>query len=62
MIQAVITRIAGNSFALKRAAVTLTTDVVGLLGAIGKPNGLYLAAGVLPVALFWWLDAKGFAA
>jgi hypothetical protein len=58
MIQAVITRMAGNSFALKTGAVTLTTGVVALLSAIKNPTGVYVAAGVLPIAMFWWLDAK----
>jgi hypothetical protein len=58
MIQGVITRMAGNSFALKTLAVTLTTGVVALLGAIRKPSFFYVAAGLLPIAIFWWLDAR----
>jgi hypothetical protein len=58
MIQGVITRMAGNSFALKTLAVTLTTGVVALLGAIQKPSPLYTLAAVLPIVIFWWLDAR----
>jgi hypothetical protein len=58
MIQGVITRMAGNSFALKTLAVALTTGVVALLGAVQKPSFFYISAGVLPIAIFWWLDAR----
>lgn len=58
MIQGVITRMAGNSFALKTLAVTLTTGVVALLGAIQTPSQLYMLAALLPILMFWWLDAR----
>ena len=58
MIQGVITRMASNSFALKTLAVTLTTGVVALLGAIPKPSSIYILAALLPILMFWWLDAR----
>jgi hypothetical protein len=58
MIQNVITRMAGNSFALKTLAVTLTTGVIALLGAIQKPNPFYMLAALLPILMFWWLDTR----
>ncbi len=58
MIQSVISRMAGNSFALKTLAVTLTTGVVALIGTIEKFNPIYLTAPLLPIAVFWWLDAR----
>jgi hypothetical protein len=58
MIQGIITRMAGNSFALKTLAVTLTTGVVALLGAIKNPSPIYTLAALLPILMFWWLDAR----
>ena len=58
MIQGVITRMAGNSFSLKTLAVTLTTGVVALLGTMQTFNPLYLFTLLLPIAVFWWLDAR----
>lgn len=59
MIQSVITRMAGNCFALKAASVTLTTGAVALLSAAKSASSpYYVVAGVLPIVTFWWLDAK----
>lgn len=58
MIQGVITRMAGNSFALKTLAVTLTTGVIALIGAIKNPSPGYTLAALLPISIFWWLDAR----
>ena len=58
MILSVISRMAGNSFALKTLAVTLTTGVIALIGTIEKFNPIYLTAPLLPIAVFWWLDAR----
>ncbi len=58
MIQAVIARMASNSFALKTLTVTICAGVIALLGAVQKPNLLYMLAAIGPVILFGWLDAK----
>ena len=58
MIQAVIARMASNSFALKTLSVTLTAGIIALIGAIQHPNSIYAIAGALPVIIFWWMDAK----
>jgi hypothetical protein len=58
MIQGVITRMAGNSFTLKTLAVTLTAGIVALLGAIPQPSPVYGLAALLPILVFWWLDAR----
>ena len=55
MIQAVITRMAGNSFALKGWAVTL---VAGLFALSGKDaNQFYYLVTYIPIVVFWYLDA-----
>ena len=55
MIQAVITRMAGNSFALKGWAVTL---VAGLFALSGKDaNQFYYLVTYIPIVVFWYLDS-----
>ena len=58
MIQSVIARMAGNSFSLRTLAVTLTTGFIALLGSIDKPTPLYALAALLPLFVFWLLDAR----
>lgn len=58
MIQAVIARMASNSFALKTLTVTLCAGVIALVGAVQKPSLLYVLAAIGPVIMFGWLDAK----
>lgn len=54
MIHAVITRMAGNSFALKGWAVTVVAAVLAF-GAERKDTSVSLLAFV-PAIAFWWLD------
>jgi hypothetical protein len=58
MIQAVIGRMASNSFALKALAVTLTAGVMALIGGSQKPSLLYPLGGVVAIAVFWCMDAR----
>jgi hypothetical protein len=58
IIQSVIARMAGNSFALRTLSVTLTTGLIALLGSIDKPTPLYALAALLPLLIFWLLDAR----
>jgi hypothetical protein len=54
-VQAVITRLANNSFLMKGWALT----VAGLIFGFAADRGSWqiAAAGILPVAAFWGLDA-----
>jgi len=54
MLQAVITRMAGNSFQVKTWCVTLTSALLAL-SAKDAPKMVFVA--YLPVLMFWWLDA-----
>ncbi len=58
MIQAVISRMASNSFTLKTLSVTLVAGLLALLGALEKPHFLYILAGMVALAVFWWMDAR----
>lgn len=55
MIQGVINRMAGNSFALKGWAVTLVAGIFVLAGK--DTDKLYFLVAYIPVVVFWWLDA-----
>lgn len=57
-IQGVITRMAGNSLALKGSAMALTVGVTALMGASNNFNGLFILAAIIPVIVFWIMDAQ----
>lgn len=54
MLQAVITRMAGNSFLIKGWCVTLVSAILAL--AAKEPNKLFIAVAIFPVLMFWILD------
>lgn len=54
MIQAVITRMASNSFAIKGWAVTLVAALLGFCTQTTTPKLVFIA--MVPAILFWWLD------
>ncbi len=54
LIQAVVARLAGNSFLLKGWALTLTVAIVGF-AVNTDSSGLALVA-LLPIIVFWGLD------
>jgi hypothetical protein len=54
MLQAVITRLAGNSFILKGWSATLVTGLFAL--SAKETNAWYLAVALLPAVTFWLLD------
>ena len=58
LIQAVISRLAGNSYAYKGWAITVAAGLVALL-ADKHPN--LLAAALYPLAGFWFLDGHSLA-
>jgi len=55
MIQAVITRMATNSFMLKGWAVTLIAGVFVLSSKDSNP--LFFLIAYIPIVLFWFLDS-----
>ena len=54
-LQAVITRLAGNSFLIKGWSVTLTTAIIGFAVKDAGPG--FALVGLAPVAVFALLDA-----
>ncbi|MGB4610729.1 MAG: hypothetical protein WBH77_08940 [Saccharofermentanales bacterium] len=55
LIQAVINRMANNSFMLKGWAVTLVAGIFVLAGK--DTDKLYFLVAYIPVIVFWWLDS-----
>jgi hypothetical protein len=55
MIQAVISRMANNSFMLKGWAVTLVAGVFAL--SANDANEIFFLIAYVPVVLFWFLDS-----
>ena len=55
IIQAVITRMAGNSFLIKGWSVTLVAALFALAAA--NTNGLFVYLAYFPAFMFWALDA-----
>src|SRR5438309_1775864 len=55
MIQAVVSRLAGNSFSIKGWSITLVSALFAL--AAKDANVRYAALALLPALCFWGLDA-----
>lgn len=55
LIQAVITRLAQNSFAYKGWAITIAAAIFALAANEARPQ--YLLVALLPAVTFWGLDA-----
>lgn len=58
MIQGVITRLETNCFTLKALAMTIAAAVLAFTGTTHKPSWIYPIAGVLPIIIFWIMDAQ----
>ena len=54
MIQGVINRLAGNSFAMKGWSVTLVSALIVV--AVDKGKGEFALVGLFPSLIFWVLD------
>ena len=58
MLQGVITRMGANSFTLKALAATFGSAAVAVFAAMDKPSVYYVAAAVVPMLIFWLMDAQ----
>lgn len=56
MLQSIIERMAANSANCKTWMVSIVTAFLALVGTLSSLNG-WILLGVLPVILFWFLDA-----
>lgn len=57
-VQGAINRMAGNSLTLKSVAMALVTAVVAFAGAVANFDDRIVFGALLPVLLFWVLDAR----
>lgn len=55
-IQNIITRMNSNSFTIKGWAVTIVAALLAVFAS--TKNVAFLAVSILPIFIFWWLDAK----
>jgi hypothetical protein len=55
MLQAVISRLAGNSFTIKGWGITLVAALLAFVAKDGKPHNAWIA--LMPTIAFWGLDA-----
>ena len=58
MLQGVITRMGANSFTLKALAATFGSAAVAVLATMDEPSVYYAAAAVVPMVIFWLMDAQ----
>ena len=58
MIQGVISRLETNCFTLKALAMTLATAVLAFLGSVESVHWVFSLAGLLPITVFWIMDAQ----
>lgn len=56
MVQAVVARLGGNGFVVKGWAITVAGAFQGF--SVTRENGWLALVGILPTALFWFLDAS----
>ena len=57
MIQSIISRLEGNAFAIKALTMTLGAAVLAFTRVFGDKHGVDPVAALLPVTVFWLLDA-----
>lgn len=55
MLQGIISRMGNNAFVIKGWSISLTTAMLALAG--GTKNEIFCGIAVLPILLFWSLDA-----
>ncbi|MDF2234543.1 hypothetical protein P2H44_18435 [Albimonas sp. CAU 1670] len=58
MIQGVIARMGSNSFTLKALSATFGSASVAIMASADNPSSIYAVAAIVPMAIFWFMDAK----
>lgn len=58
MLQGVITRMGANSFTLKALAATFGSAAIAVMAAIETISPFYPFAAMVPVLIFWLMDAQ----
>jgi len=58
MLQGVIARMGSNSFTLKALAATFGSAAIAVMASAQKPSPHYAVAAVVPIVIFWLMDAQ----
>ena len=58
MLLGVITRMGANSFTLKALAATFGSAAVAVMATAEKPSPYYAISAIVPVIMFWLMDAQ----
>ncbi len=58
MLQGVITRMGANSFTLKALAATFGSTAVAAMATATTPSPYYAIAALVPIIIFWLMDAQ----
>lgn len=58
MLQGAISRMGANSFSLKALSATFGSAAVAVTASVDKPTLYYAIAAVVPILIFWLMDAQ----
>jgi len=58
MVQGIITRMSSNSFTLKALTVSFATALTAVVATADSPSLFYLLSALIPIGIFWILDAR----
>ena len=58
MLQGVITRMGSNAFTLKALSATFGSAAIAVMATAQKPSPLYALAALVPILIFWLMDAQ----
>lgn len=58
MLQGVISRMGANSFTLKALSAAFGSAAVAVTATADEPSIYYAAAAVIPILIFWLMDAQ----
>jgi hypothetical protein len=58
MLQGVIARMGANSFTLKALSATFGSAAIAVMATAAKPSPYYPVAAVIPIIIFWLMDAQ----
>lgn len=58
MLQGIISRMGSNSFTLKALSATFGSAAVAVMTTVDEPPPYYAVAAIVPVLIFWLMDAQ----
>ena len=58
MLQGVIARMGANSFTLKALSASFGSGAIAVMATADKPSPYYAIAAVIPIIMFWMMDAQ----